>query len=555
MPQSQHTHPVRVLAVLERARELLDHRAPWHRALWCVGTILELREILEYTQRSESGPRSGYGINETAVKNLMTYAYKRVEEDVGIGDVDFRGRVCSLLKRGKLSSEDWYRLQYLVDQAEVGYLERWAKAASDEVVSEERIARHLVEMLLDKGISPDKVHIWLTRRRARLLVSSGGNGVESDPVGVGELVAEAGKDLISENEIDYRVGIPFREYSLEVPVLPKGADKFGIDEGREWLDRNCVGWDPKSTNVAAWNSFLVIYVRCRDQWAAVEKAGELIARTRARISLAPKTRSRYEPIPRAWVAGEAKSFNLYETRREVRVPFLGQKGVLGDIENDSVSSPIADALVLLASMKSSTAGASLSVAWAAMEGLLGGETGGKYETADRMARILAASLPRAELTSLVHAQGIPGKLKHQLAGAVSISQQIGILEQRIREGYKYLNFENVTDQLAVMRIEQIIEEPYSTLERVQARLVGTFNRLNRQRNIVMHDGRLDSIATSASLRIAPALVAAGLDRILAANSPRNAGGSKAPMQLAALALERLRDLQETSCPKLARLLD
>jgi hypothetical protein len=93
--QDQAEGPVRAEVVLVRVGELVDYRAPWHRRLWSAGTILELREILEYS--SPIHTRSPATIGEGAFKQLREATLKRVAKDIGIGDRGFRGRLGSLL--------------------------------------------------------------------------------------------------------------------------------------------------------------------------------------------------------------------------------------------------------------------------------------------------------------------------------------------------------------------------------------------------------------------------------------------------------------------------
>ena len=554
MTQREGEYCVRVLAVLERTRELVDRRAPWHRALWSVGTILELQEILDYAQHEQNDSRRSYAIHPNTLGRLLEDARGRVNEDVGIGDDSFRDSMSRFLDRSEFADEGWRRLQDLVNRAEHDYLKLWADAAFKRTVSEERIARHLAESLLDKGVSPDKLHTWLTRRLKESANDLEYNNLKLDASKTAELI-EAAEGLVNENEVEYQVGIPFRKYSLGRSLLPPGASHLRKHQAYNWLETECPGWAKESSGAAPWSDFLIIRTKCWDEWSAVERAGELIARIEARISLAPKHFT-FEPLPRAWVAGVARSFSLLGSRRKVCMPFLKQPGVIKDIQNEPKLSPVADALALLGSMKMSTASASLIGGWAAIEALLGEDK--KYLAAHHMANILTAALPRAELTSLVHSDALPKELERQFkrkARTGSVSRDIGILEQRIHECSKYLNFGNMTDQLALTRLQELSKEPFLTLERARIRLEGTFSRLYRQRNVVMHDGRLDSITTSASFRIAPMLVAAGLDRIIVASRPTPGGGLTAPFDFAIHVRKQLVDLQNVSNPRLARLLD
>lgn len=73
---------------------------------------------------------------------------------------------------------------------------------------------------------------------------------------------------------------------------------------------------------------------------------------------------------------------------------------------------------------------------------------------------------------------------------------------------------NPTDADAVARIRQQVADPMATTARVRGYYQDAFRRLYMQRNLLLHGGRCDSIALSATMRTLPALVAAGLDRLV-----------------------------------------
>jgi hypothetical protein len=462
----------------------------------------------------------------------------------------------------RLSDEySYHSLRYLVDSAEEGYLERWSRAASNGRGSEERVARHLVESLLDRGVSPDKIHHWVTYQKQQILQDA-----EEGEIGggkVAQLILEA-DGLAERAEVQRDVAIPLRDFLPSLrSLLPPGAAYLPPAEAERWLKQKCGISKESLPSPYDRYPFLVINVRCTDEWDGVERAHELIEQAQAQLSLLPDS-SRYESYEIgqwAWVAGSSRRFTLLERRRQkFGIPFLRQMGMLSADTRDDVSDRFADALVLLSSMKLGTTGASLASGWAAMEGLLGGSEG-NYQVAEKMANILAASFVRAELTWLVHSGFASPRLQRQFTGTAS--RAAGILEQRLRDKeFKHTACRRKTDQLAVERLKTLIrldegneQQQFNTLDGMRARLESTFNRLYRQRNIVLHGGRLGSIATSASIRMAPALVAAVFDRILASSNHNKSSDRKAPLELAALARKRLQDLRDSPSKQLARLLD
>jgi hypothetical protein len=69
------------------------------------------------------------------------------------------------------------------------------------------------------------------------------------------------------------------------------------------------------------------------------------------------------------------------------------------------------------------------------------------------------------------------------------------------------------DQAAVQRMRKLLKNPGPKLQIIRESIGDSFHRLYRQRNLILHGGRLDSVALSASLRTAAKLAGAGMDRI------------------------------------------
>ena len=71
--------------VSARILDFLDSRTPWHRALWTVGSVLTLEEVLEAAEAAQAR-----ALSERAVKFLANHAQGLIGLDVGIGSVERR---------------------------------------------------------------------------------------------------------------------------------------------------------------------------------------------------------------------------------------------------------------------------------------------------------------------------------------------------------------------------------------------------------------------------------------------------------------------------------
>lgn len=72
---------------------------------------------------------------------------------------------------------------------------------------------------------------------------------------------------------------------------------------------------------------------------------------------------------------------------------------------------------------------------------------------------------------------------------------------------------SVTDQAAVARLKKLLSNPGPELQTIRDAIGESMHRLYRQRNLILHGGRLDSVALTASLRTVAKLAGAGMDRI------------------------------------------
>ena len=86
------------------------------------------------------------------------------------------------------------------------------------------------------------------------------------------------------------------------------------------------------------------------------------------------------------------------------------------------------------------------------------------------------------------------------------------LAELINEG-SLPDLKAMADRAAVQRVRKMLAEPSTELKTVRDTIAEAFHRLYRQRNLVLHGGRLDSVTMKASLRTVSKLAGAGMDRI------------------------------------------
>jgi hypothetical protein len=220
---------------------------------------------------------------------------------------------------------------------------------------------------------------------------------------------------------------------------------------------------------------------------------------------------------------------------------------------ETTSSNVDAAIELLASLTASLPGAAVAGGWAAIEALL--TAPGDQERAlagDRMASLVACSYPRAELTHLSYRvqEEVGGEVGNRLASSNCNRDRASLLACMIQSNEPIM-LSGASDAAALARIRDLLASPGGALKDIQAHAAAAFRRLYRQRNMVLHWGRIDAVALRASLRTAAPLVGAGMDRIAHAWFVKRTS----PLELVARARIRLETLESRDASACVDLLE
>ncbi len=506
--------------VIGRLRDFFAQRTPWHRRLWNVGTSLGLREVIEYADACSSG-----SVARTEGLQFVIAAVRReVARDPGVSPIAAELEACLADLDVTTSSRiPLYRrdeLDQLLLRVEAEYLANWCNAAVSCPV--EFTARALASHLLDLGYSPDHLHRWIS-------------AVGPNLTSVAEL-AEETHSMVGR--------MPVRGYELFVPCAAPFAKPPASSAPLVWLDgKQAAEWlsarVPDSEDRRHSGGFLV-EVHCRDPWSAVDAARRLAGRADARVKVSrPSDESiRFDGWVR--IGGDARSYEMRHRSRQVEIGSLFRQDAVYDFDG-GLPPATDDALELASYMESPSDGAAVSGGWAAIEALLirPGE-GSHHFAADRLASLLACSLPRAELTPLAHRHqenASPSQFLTDLQAAQTNYERVRLIEDYVRGGHS-LSLRAASDVAGEARIVAIIADPAGHLARIQGYFTESLRRLYNQRNTIAHSGSLGSASLAATARTSFSLVGAGLDRIVHAQLESN--GQVAPLSLVARAQTELR---------------
>lgn len=474
------------------------HRAtPWQRDIWGIGSVLALQEVAEYADVLESGA----GLSDEGLKYTAAAAKREVARDGGLGSEEVRSEIVLLLERlaeggkKKLEADDVLRLRHWAARCDEGYLDRWGVVlSSDDPPGVEFASRTVAAHLLDLGFSGDHLFGWLRAHEDADLPQ----------------LLDSAHEMANASDREWTVLIPM----LTTPGRRMLSDRWiSAEDAIEWLVAR-----GHSTSGLRLNGAFRDQIAARDPWSAVERAHELVWRTKGRIDVAFAGPRSLVPAEVAYVDGNERIFRLQEPRRQVEIPNLRRPEVLYEARHYHEASALDDAIELVASMEGPSPGPAITGGWAAIEALLfrPGEPGGAALAADRLAAIIACSFGRAELTTLAYAAQEEGdELAERLRSVDDRYEKTRLFEAELRAD-KEISFTRDTDTAALGRVTRLIGDPAGELERVCEYASATLRRLYNQRNLVMHAGSFRSCALRATMRTAPRLAGAGLDRIVRA---------------------------------------
>lgn len=473
--------------ICARLVDFLAGSSPWHRCLWNPGLSLGLNEVLESADAARAGV-----LSDESVKLLCGSLIRISALDPGAGNERQLQTLQQALRvPPKFDGFEYNVLRQLAEEIKAEYLGRWYRFLSDrgKRPSVERAARSICSYLLDLGFNPGYLHRWWTFRLKHDAASRS----------LAEIVQEA--DSLAKQ--------PLRTFEVltlfgSIPRTNSGNPQqwLNYSEVVSWMEKHSFGVSPHRPSGG-----VIRFIKARDPESAAELAGEFIANLASRVTVG--TGGTLRVIPFVWIADQPQPFELSSRLRGVRVRALYREDHIFPLGEKSVIDP---AIELISHLETSSPTAAIAGGWAAIEALLS-DPGDRSVAAERLANLVACSYPRAELTFLSYAlkksdpdmyltlKSLPENRDRCLATATAI-----------QTGRKLL-FSTISDQAALNRIEKLLNSPRKVLFDLKTYVHDAFARLYRQRNLILHGGRTDSVALRAALRTAAPLVGAGMDRL------------------------------------------
>lgn len=467
-----------------RLLEFLSERTAWHRSLWGVGIVLAMDEFYEACVVSKQGH-----LSEGALKRMSSALQKRASLHPAFTEREKGFLRAQLQQIPRAHGPTHYGIRELSDHVSADYLARWGRAVAAKPVAVEHFSRSVAAHLLDRGFSGPYLYNFI---KAKLDAP--------EAVTLSELCEALHAEVAAMPVREFEVLLAF----AETPQLPNGVPDSWLRGSAitGWLEANGFA----TTNVRAAVA-IILKVKARDHVGAASVARGEADRYAARALIA--TGKALRPLPFLWVKGAPEPAAMKEASRGVGVKELFRED---RVFSADASQSVDAALELLAHLDGSSPPAAIAGGWGAIEGLLA-DPSDRASAADNLATLVTCSFPRAELTALSYRveRQHPEAAQELVALTVNRDRARAVAQMIVDRRVPAMRGE--VDRAAVTRLQKLLANPGPELQTIREAIGESFHRLYRQRNLILHGGRLDSVALSASLRTVAKLAGAGMDRI------------------------------------------
>ncbi|WP_227817367.1 hypothetical protein [Nitrogeniibacter aestuarii] len=476
-------NPLERIAVA-RLLEFLAETRPWYRSLWGIGVVLAMDELYEAC----TAMRQGH-LSDAAVKRMASSLQKRVGVHPAFSDAEKQFLREQVQQVPRADGVAHCGIRELSVRVSSDYLTRWGKAVTDGRFTVEHFARSVAAYLLDAGFAGKYLHTFIKAQLDAL-----------EPISLPQLCDALQAELLSSPRREFEVLLALTTTPKKVNGVPsswlKGAATIA------WLKGN--GFDTAGVRAPV---AMVLKVQARDVLGAAQAARNEVDRYAARTLIATGEPLNY--IPKLWVKGSTEPAPIKDASRGVGVKELFRED---RIFTAGASQSVDAAFELLAHLEGSSPPAAVAGGWAAIEGLLA-DPNDRATAADNLATLVTCSFPRAELTALSYRMqhSHPDQCRELVASPTN-RERSRTLAQMILDG-RLPEMPGLADQAAIARLKKLLGNPGPELRTIREAIGESFHRLYRQRNLILHGARLDSVALTASLRTASKLVGAGMDRI------------------------------------------
>ena len=511
--------PVKLSGMVPRMLELTSRLTRWHRRDWRAGTL----ELVDETLEEALIP----GTREEALKAMRSYLQEAVGRDPAVAPKQ-KQIIQALESINPLNGEASYAAQLakrLSDEIRKTYLLQWAEIFDDPgkagKLDVEGSAKRIISHVLYLGIPAASVYRLIKERQEA-----------TEPFSFSDVL----------RELDQRIQSPTKAFTFAVPVnggpsflhsRPYPENWLDAQELKEWKNR----YAPEEKSMRHYGGFL-LSVSARDVNEAADEVRALLPQLAFKFEADSK--HSFSIMPKMWSQEKGTAFSTRRYAEELKLRAFRRADMLHGLD---MAPPVRNMLAILEPLKTVNSHVVVVNGWVAIESLLVGPEETDRVGAERMARIVAASYFRTELSWL--AGNYRNKYQSDDAIVAKVADATNSLERSHAMAVAILDECNTSlldhpDQIAVEKMQDALLNQKRVFERTVSILQREFLRMYRKRNLIVHSGRvLDHGTDSLAEKVRPLLMA-GIDQILIAQLQHNMGAQ----ELAASIEYKARNLSE-----------
>ncbi|MCQ9343695.1 hypothetical protein [Corynebacterium kozikiae] len=517
--------------LVPRMLELTSRNTPWHRRNWRASTL----ELVEETLSESRIP----GIREGALSEMHEHLSNSLKNDPGVPRAHLKF-LMQCVKNISSSNEDTSHdvclaAHYAQDLRQI-YLQNWADLFEDPEkagkLDVEGTAKRIISHLLYCKVPASSIYKVIYDRK--------------------NAAAECDFSSLL-RELDSKTKSEIKDFKFAVLVDRTPSFLYSSAPLSQWLTpRQMKQWKhenaPHAENVRQHGGF-ILTVQARDVNEAASEAQKLLPQLSFKFQSGSE--NQFSILPIMWSKEKGRAFPTHRGARSLKLHAFQRANALHHLE---IASKARNILAIIEPLQTQDSHVAIVNGWVAIESLLVDATEQDRLGAERMARIVAASYFRTEMTWLARNYSEAYKEECPLARQIRDSEQSidrsRLMAKIILEKNHFERLDQ-PDQLAINKMREALEKPNSVFQRTCEILKREFQRMYRKRNLIVHSGRaVENGIESVADKVIPLLIN-GIDQLLIANIQHNLD----PKTLAASVEFKSRHLEQVGNSKSYSILD
>lgn len=488
--------PEKLGGLVPRMLELTSRTTPWHRRDWRAGTL----ELVEEALSEARIP----GTREKAVTELREHMTKALRDDRGVSGAQ-RNLITCVKSIGPSSDPDSHDVrlaQHHAQDLKQTYLQNWADIfeAPDQAgqLDVEGTAKRIVSHLLYCGVPASSVYKVIHDRK----------------------VAPEEYEFSSVlRELDSRTKYSVKDYNFAVPVdrapdflysSPQPSGWLSPKQLKQWKHKNA----PQAESVRHHGGF-ILTVQARDVNEAADEAQRLLSQLSFKFQSGSE--NGFSILSLMWSQEKGNSFPTQRVSQPLKLRAFQRADALHHLE---IGPKARNILAIIEPLQTNDSHVAVVNGWVALESLLVDSNEDDRIGAERMARVVAASYFRTEMTWLarnyaeIYKNRCP--VAEQISNTETSIERCKLMAKAIQEENSF-NLLDQPDQLAIQKMLEALENPSAVFGRTYEILKREFQRMYRKRNLIVHSGRaVENGIESIADKVVPLLIN-GIDQLLIAN--------------------------------------